>query len=78
MKRDDLICICLRVTSEDLRNAVANGAKSFAEVQEMTRVSTSCRRCKQGAQSIVEQLLQEQLLQEQKALTDEGKEPSLF
>lgn len=52
-----VVCGCFKVTVQDLMKAVKNGAKSFEEVQAITKVSTGCGRCKEGNKALVAQLL---------------------
>lgn len=52
-----LVCHCKKVSFEDIENAVANGAKSFEEVQEITKVGTGCGRCLTHAKDVTESIL---------------------
>lgn len=58
-KRDmsKAICRCKKVFFEDIEAAIDNGASTFEEIKEHTKVSTGCRRCTQQAQEISEHLL---------------------
>lgn len=51
------VCRCKKVFFEDLEKAVADGATTFEEVQEVTKVGKGCRRCVKNAQEITEHLL---------------------
>jgi NAD(P)H-nitrite reductase large subunit len=53
-----MICGCRKVTREDLENAIKNGAKSFEEVQEITKVGTGCGRCLISVEPLVKELLE--------------------
>ncbi|MCW2279172.1 (2Fe-2S)-binding protein [Heliophilum fasciatum] len=57
MDPNEVVCPCMGITYNDLKNAVENGAKSFEEVQEVTEVSTVCDQCEDDVKSIVTQLL---------------------
>lgn len=57
MDNNEVVCGCMNVTVEDLKNAIANGAKSFEEVQDVTSVSTGCGQCEDSVRAIVEELL---------------------
>jgi len=52
-----VVCGCFKVTEQDLKNAIKNGAKSFEEVQAVTKVGTGCGKCVDSVKSIVEELL---------------------
>ncbi|MCC8069981.1 MAG: (2Fe-2S)-binding protein [Ruminococcus sp.] len=57
MDKDTVICNCYGVTTEDIENAIKNGATSFEEVQEITGVGTGCGACISTAESLVNELL---------------------
>ncbi|MTV50898.1 (2Fe-2S)-binding protein [Heliobacillus mobilis] len=57
MKADDIVCGCNNVTYEDLENAIANGAKSFEKVQEVTKAGTGCGGCTDTVKSLVNKML---------------------
>jgi len=57
MNNKKVICSCFKVTIQDLKDAIENGAESFKEVKAATKVSTSCKKCKDNAKSIVKELL---------------------
>ncbi|MBN2190378.1 MAG: iron-sulfur cluster assembly scaffold protein [Candidatus Aureabacteria bacterium] len=50
-----IICQCMNVTDHDIENAVLEGARTFLELQEHTKLGTVCGQCKGEA----EQLLKE-------------------
>jgi NAD(P)H-nitrite reductase large subunit len=52
-----VVCRCLKVTEQDLNNAIKKGAKSFEEVQAATKVGTGCGRCVGSNRALVAQLL---------------------
>lgn len=52
-----IVCGCFKVTVQDLVNAIENGAKSFEEVQAVTKVGTGCGKCVEGNKALVAQLL---------------------
>lgn len=54
---DKVVCGCYNVTEQDLKNAVKNGAKSFEEVQAVTKVGTGCGRCVEGNKQLVNELI---------------------
>lgn len=57
MEKNDLVCGCFKVTVGDLENAIANGAKSFEEVQAATKVGTGCGKCAGHVEALVNELL---------------------
>ena len=58
-KADDnkIVCGCFKVTEQDLKNAISNGANSFKEVQAITKVGTGCGKCTHGVKALVDDLL---------------------
>ena len=52
-----VVCGCYKVTEQDLNNAIKNGAKSFEEVQEITKVGTGCGRCVESNKALVNKLI---------------------
>lgn len=52
-----IVCGCFKITEQDLKNAVKNGAKSFEEVQAITKVGTGCGRCVEGNKSLINKLI---------------------
>ncbi|EKQ51678.1 MULTISPECIES: (2Fe-2S)-binding protein [unclassified Clostridium] len=57
ISENPVICGCKNVTVQDLDNAVKNGAKSFEEVQEITKIGTGCGHCIEKSRELVNQLL---------------------
>ena len=58
-KMDDnkVVCGCFKVTEQDIKNAIKNGANSFEEVQVATKVGTGCGNCVEGNKALVNGLL---------------------
>jgi NAD(P)H-nitrite reductase large subunit len=54
---NQIVCGCFKVTVQDLNNAIKNGAKSFEEVQAVTKVGTGCGKCVESNKALVAQLL---------------------
>ena len=54
---NSIVCGCFKVTVQDLNNAIKNGAKSFEEVQAITKVGTGCGNCVESNKALVAQLL---------------------
>ncbi|AGF57528.1 NAD(P)H-nitrite reductase large subunit [Clostridium saccharoperbutylacetonicum] len=59
-----IICGCFKLTEQDLKNAVKNGAKSFEEVQIITKVGTGCGKCVNGNKNLVNRLLLDKKIDE--------------
>jgi len=57
MDNNKVVCGCFKVTVQDLNNAIKNGAKSFEEVQAITKVGTGCGKCVDSNKVLVAQLL---------------------
>ncbi|MBC2582146.1 (2Fe-2S)-binding protein [Clostridium sp. DJ247] len=57
MDNDEVVCACINVTVQDLKDAIENGAKSFEEVQDVTQVSTGCGGCTDSVKALVDELL---------------------
>ena len=52
-----IVCGCFKITEQNLKDALKNGANSFEEVQEITKVGTGCGRCVKGNKELVNKLL---------------------
>jgi len=59
MRPEKTVCYCRRVTIGDMEQAVKDGARSFEEVQEVTKVSTGCKKCLDYAKNVAKELLEE-------------------
>jgi bacterioferritin-associated ferredoxin len=59
MNNDDVVCNCINVTVQDIKDAIDNGAKSFEDVQEATQVGTGCGACEESVRELVDKLLAE-------------------
>lgn len=57
MGNNKVVCGCYNVTVQDLNDAVKNGAKSFEEVQAITKVGTGCGHCIKGNKNLVNELI---------------------
>ncbi|AVK51021.1 (2Fe-2S)-binding protein [Clostridium sp. MF28] len=57
MDNDKVVCDCINVTVKDLKDAIANGAKSFEEVQAAINVSAGCGACEDSVRVLVDELL---------------------
>jgi len=41
-----VVCKCMNVTDQEIEDAVLEGARTFLELQERTKISTVCGKCK--------------------------------
>ncbi len=57
MEMNKVVCDCLDLTVQDIKDAISNGAKSYEEVEEMTQVGTICEACIDDVKELVEELL---------------------
>ena len=53
-----VVCECMQVTDEDIEHAVLEGARSFLELQEMTKIGTGCGECQENAQAVMSGYIQ--------------------
>ena len=44
-----IVCECLNVSEEEIEHAVLEGARNYYQLQEMTKVGTSCGKCEEDA-----------------------------
>lgn len=49
------VCICRAVTDRDIHSAVRKGQRSLACLQESTGVGSACGRCREHAQSVLDE-----------------------
>ncbi|MBN1278234.1 MAG: iron-sulfur cluster assembly scaffold protein [Chlorobiaceae bacterium] len=48
------ICQCMSITDHDIEDAVLEGARTYFELQERTKIGTVCGQCKDEAESLLE------------------------
>jgi nitrogen fixation NifU-like protein len=48
-----IVCKCMQVTDHEIENAVLDGARTFLELQERTKMSTVCGKCRPEAESLL-------------------------
>ncbi len=60
MNTEKIICPCYKVTKGDILKAVEEGATSFKEVKQMTKVGKGCGKCKKKAKKLTKKLLEKQ------------------
>lgn len=44
-----IVCECLNVSEEEIEHAILEGARNYYQLQEMTKVGTSCGKCEEDA-----------------------------
>ncbi len=49
-----IVCQCMNVTDHDIEEAVLEGARSYYELQERTKLGTVCGQCKEEAEALLE------------------------
>ena len=49
----EIICECIGVTDHEIEEAVLEGARTFYEVQEMTKIGTDCGECEEKATDLI-------------------------
>jgi len=54
------VCLCKGVTDHQIRDAVANGNTTLADVSQQLGVATQCRRCTSLAQDIITESLHDE------------------
>jgi bacterioferritin-associated ferredoxin len=47
------VCLCLGVTSQEVTDAVANGASTSKEVAKVCGAGSDCGRCRRTVRSII-------------------------
>ncbi len=52
-----IICQCMNVTDHEIEHAILDGARSFYEVQERTKLGTVCGQCKDEATKLIEEYI---------------------
>ena len=51
------ICHCLHITDKDIENAFQNGARTWEQLQEATKIGTVCGGCKKEAMELLHGLV---------------------
>lgn len=68
MKLDKMACACKGVTYRMIIMAVEKGARTFEEVQSLTRCATGCRRCEEFIRHFIRACLENSLITESSPL----------
>ena len=53
-----IICQCMNVTDHEIENAVLEGARTYLELQEHTKLGTVCGQCKDQAMALLDRYIQ--------------------
>ena len=48
-----VVCECLEVTAGDIEDAVLEGARTFYQLQEHTKIATACGKCEDDARNLL-------------------------
>lgn len=54
-----IICQCMNVTDHEIEDAVLEGARTFYELQERTKLGTVCGQCRDAATELMNQYIAE-------------------
>ncbi len=57
MNPEKVICPCYKITKGDIIRAVEEGATSFKEVKQATKVGKACGKCKDKAKKFTKKVL---------------------
>jgi nitrogen fixation protein NifU and related proteins len=49
-----VICQCMNITDHDIEDAILEGARTYFELQEHTKLGTVCGQCKDEAEALLE------------------------
>jgi len=58
-----LVCKCMNVTDREIEQAVLDGARTFYELQERTKISTVCGQCKDEAIRLLDMYINKRKLE---------------
>lgn len=53
-----VICQCMNVTDHEIEHAILDGARTYVELQEKTKLGTVCGQCKDAATSLLAAYIQ--------------------
>jgi nitrogen fixation NifU-like protein len=58
-----LVCQCMNVTDQEIERAVLEGARTYYELQERTKLGTVCGQCKDEATHLLKEYIKKHLSQ---------------
>jgi len=53
-EEERVVCKCMNITDQEIEHAVLEGARTFYELQEMTKVGTGCGECEQEVTELLQ------------------------
>ncbi len=53
-EEERVVCQCMNITDQEIEHAVLEGARTFNDLQEMTKVGTGCGECKDEVMQLLE------------------------
>jgi len=62
-EEERVVCKCMNVTDQEIEHAVLEGARTFYELQEMTKVGTGCGECQEEVTQLLETYKQKHFCQ---------------
>ncbi|MBI4706430.1 MAG: iron-sulfur cluster assembly scaffold protein [Candidatus Omnitrophica bacterium] len=57
-EKEHIICQCLGITDKEIENAVLEGARTYIELQEHTKIGTVCGKCKEKSLELMQQYME--------------------
>ena len=54
-EKANIVCQCMNVSEKEIEQAVVNGARTFYQLQERTKISTVCGQCRPEAEKLLRQ-----------------------
>lgn len=59
MRDEKIVCHCNKITVQNIRKAVFDGANTYEELQKHLKVGTCCKRCNDYAKNVSKELFSE-------------------
>lgn len=59
-----IVCQCMNVTDHEIEHAVLEGARTFYELQERTKLGTVCGQCKEEAKRLLDNYIKQYFSEE--------------
>ncbi|MFB0520060.1 MAG: iron-sulfur cluster assembly scaffold protein [Desulfatiglandales bacterium] len=53
-EEERIVCKCMNITDQEIEHAVLDGARTFYDLQEMSKVGTGCGECKEEVTQLLE------------------------
>lgn len=57
MNLDKTVCYCMKVTNRQIKEAVKSGVHTLEEVQALTKAGTSCKKCCDNIQHLIDHFI---------------------